>query len=145
MQGQWPDLDALFAKAKGTEMVKVTDEFKQAVQRLTAFTPDAAPIYIIDGVLSTTQTPDDDGAAIEGFEYVNCALVSNTLRIALKDATHIGFNRYPEPMPFIGTHVRGLMATYRMQASGPEPTQATPPKPKQQQRARSKRWTKQTS
>lgn len=126
---EWPDIAAMFAKAAaaGSKPQRITPEFYQAFQRLRTFVPGTSPMYVKDGCL-TTELTDGAGALIEGFDKtVTCGFMTDMMRLVLEVATHIDLKRYPDAYTFVGKHVSGLFAAYRMNAQGPAPTQPVRP------------------
>jgi hypothetical protein len=123
----WPDVCAMFEAAKASKMKRIPEALYTGLTRLAPFTSGAEPIYIIDGKLSTSRVPDDDGASLEGFEDLsNVAFMSNHFKLALSEATHADFARClttkPAAATFLGPRIKGLLASYAIEHTGPAPT-----------------------
>lgn len=102
----WPDLEPILDR--GVACTPVPDSFYQTVEELLPFTDALTMVYMEPGVVRTEIHP---GVGAEMRVDVQCtgAFQGKQLTALNGVATHIDFQAYPDPCPFAGPGIRGVV------------------------------------
>jgi DNA polymerase III sliding clamp (beta) subunit (PCNA family) len=114
LTGEWPDVAPMLDTANWNNLPDLAPGLLEAVEKLKPFADDLGRIYFHDGFVSTTADPGKEGASAPApTRAPGCYHVSQLL--ALRGVvTAINFSTYPEPCPFTGDSVRGLLLGMRL-------------------------------
>lgn len=127
----WPDVAKMLESARKTKLKPVPPTLRDAYSLIKASVLDTTPVFIKNNVLRTSVMSDTDYSAVEDVGAADACTTAATLELVLSVATHIGFDKYPDNIPFArktaDTHLVGMMAAYRS-ANGPKPTHVAPKK-----------------
>jgi DNA polymerase III sliding clamp (beta) subunit (PCNA family) len=94
----WPDFSSFLPANTGLQ--PIPEGLQYDIEKMSAFHIDPKHMKIILGATGV-KTPDGDkGAAVEGYEFNDCAFKADQLITVMKAATHIDFTTYPKAVPF---------------------------------------------
>jgi DNA polymerase III sliding clamp (beta) subunit (PCNA family) len=108
----WPDVDALFTHVQKFNplMQDVSPELFDALEKLKPFVGAVAQIFIRDAMIATAQ---EDGASVD-MDLPMGSFNLNMLLLLKDVATKIALAAWPQPVPFFGHKLRGVIAGMRM-------------------------------
>lgn len=111
--GEWPDgIDRVFNSE--TTPVTISDEFFPALTKLKKFADERNRVFIKPGSVTTMLEEEADGASIDVETDGDGACFSLDMLMLLDGvATSIGFAAYPNPCPFRGKLMRGVILGQR--------------------------------
>lgn len=112
---EWPNArEMLDVRSRGVEVPPVPEGLFAALDTLQPFTDDLDRIYMIGGDLGRLATAPVEGMSVDIPEPLPDGIYNHEM-ISLLDglATHIGFGNYPNPAPWYGDRVRGLLMGMR--------------------------------
>lgn len=102
----WPDLEPILNR--GVAHTAVPSGLYQTVEELLPFTDDLTMLYMEPGVVRT-EIHTGIGAEIEVNVQSTGAFQGKQLAALNGVATHIDFETYPDPCPFAGPGIRGVI------------------------------------
>lgn len=109
---EWPKLDRVFQLTETANYGPVPEGLFDALDKLRPFTDDMGRILFEDSSISTTGDETGTSITLPGVPSAgkfNCDQLA-ALRSLVKQ---IDFNQYPQPVPFLGDAVRGVIAGLR--------------------------------
>lgn len=112
---QWPATAELLDRFLTASAESVTDEFWAALEQLRPFCDDLDRVYFCAnaGALSTSPQPELEGTSV-AVACPSAGIYNVTQLLALRSiATKIGFDAYPQPVPFFGERTRGIIVGMR--------------------------------
>jgi len=108
----WPDsISSLLAQTG--EQKEISPNLWTAIAEIMPFADDYGRIFLTNGSVSTTLA-DSEGASVEVQEIQHEACFHGKYLLLLKDAAKtISFENAPNPCPFYGDNLRGIIAGMR--------------------------------
>lgn len=114
---QWPDTGELLDRFLNVPAAALSADFWPALEQLLPFVDEMSRVYFHEGViLGTTATPNVDGTSVVCPSGCPTAGIFNAKQLfALQGIIkQIGFDAYPQPVPFFGERTRGIITGLRV-------------------------------
>ena len=109
---EWPDVSTLLARTPDPARVAPVPEMLwDALETLKPFVASIPQLFIEEGVVNTAR---EDGASVEVPGMPQCSFNHRMLCLLQPVAQRIGFDFWPQPVPFFGEKSRGFIAGMRM-------------------------------
>lgn len=109
----WPDLRKLLDRCLDATPEPIDPGFWLALEQVVPFVEDSGRCYLLGDRIATTATPELAGvSALVACPPVGCYNARLLAELA-HVATSAAFAAYPEPVPFFGENVRGIIAGVR--------------------------------
>lgn len=109
----WPDLSTMITKCKANKNTKIPELLIEAVQTILPFCPEPKfPKIKFTG--DSVSTEDGDmSAQVGGFKMDECSFRAEPLLQVLGVAEYMDFSTYPQPCPFVGDGIEGVIVGLR--------------------------------
>lgn len=114
IDADWPDIAGMLNKHDLSMVKSVPEDFYNALDHIAPFTDSIGRVLMDEGVMMTHLDGDEEGAA------VNCEFITNRstfvcamLRKLDGIATKLDLTRYPDPCPWVGDNMRGVIIGLR--------------------------------
>lgn len=125
---RWPDVGAIFQRAEGFRGPwyegQALESLLDAVAKVEPFTDEMNRVRFLPGEVSTSP-PNAPGTSLACEVSPGAGVFRSGQLLGLRGvADKVGFGAYPEPVPFFGDKLRGVIAGMM-----PEPDPAPPPPP----------------
>lgn len=113
LESQWPDVGALLNRHAGVEVHEFPAGFWEAIDQIIPFTDELSKCYFMGEKLGTGSNTEKEGASVQ----ISCPSTgifnAKQLRNLKGIADKIGFEAYPNPVPFYGDKTRGIIVGIR--------------------------------
>lgn len=109
----WPPVETILDQMDVSNLKPIDPELFASISSLLAFSEELDRVFFRPGVISTTPT-DEAGASID-FHAANKGIYNGRQILHLQGiANSIDFESYPNPSPWFGTNMRGLLAGMKL-------------------------------
>lgn len=113
IDAKWPDMRKILNRDMGG-MTTIPDSLFDALESLKPFTDNTGRVMMDDGKIFTHVAGDEEGAIVE-CDYITCrSTYVGAMLAKLKGvATKLDLTQYPEPCPWAGENIRGVIIGLR--------------------------------
>jgi DNA polymerase III sliding clamp (beta) subunit (PCNA family) len=105
---EWPPVTSVLAKSMSEDMVEVPEGFFDAISKLKPFVDEMDRVYFSEGRIGTSDNAEA-GASVSVSVATKGIYNINMIELLNGTAYAIDFKKYPDPCPFIGDNLRGLI------------------------------------